>query len=105
MMLQPVHAITGFESKVLERLQNIVASLPEGVAKLEIGKHPTHSSMVAPYFQVLPTNPRSAAIRGVVTNEEGFDLTIGQASSRELWITGGDIFKGKSCEEEFFLIC
>lgn len=97
--------VTGFETEVLERLSARIDRMPPGTALLKVGRHPLDVNSPFPYFEVTPRNPNSAPLRGSVSNSEGINITIGRAASRELWISGGDILKGTSCEQELLMIC
>jgi hypothetical protein len=97
--------IAGFEATVIKLLGDRLAKMPAGTAVLNIGKHPLDPDSPFPYFEVAPKNPRAASIRGSISNGEGIFITVGQASSRELWIRGGNIFRGLPCEDEFLIIC
>lgn len=98
----PPYSLRGFESELISELGRLVADLPEGAARLHIGRVPGHPDWVEPYFEVAPANPRAAPFKGVVVIDD-LNLTIGTASFREFFCfaRGGTIFKGASWQEEF----
>lgn len=104
-MDKPAFPIPGLETRVIAGLENLVASLPKSVAGLSVGRHPTDSTCVVPYFEVTPSNRGSAGIKGVISENVGIEVGVGRASYKELYLSGGNIIKGMSCEEELLKIC
>lgn len=94
-----------FEKETLEALRGRIDALPAGAATLTVSKDPSDTRSPFPYFEVSPANQRSARIRGTVSDGEGVYVTVGCASSREIWIAGGSLVRGVSCQEEFLFLC
>jgi hypothetical protein len=82
--------IIGIERVFLEKLGDLLRTLPAGKAELSIGPDATsHDAPLCPMFQITPANPRAARIRGFVCDGQGIDFTIGVA-------TGGEVFIGRN---------
>lgn len=99
-----MYAIPGFESEFLERIRELVDSLPKGTAELYIGHPPSHPKSL-PYFRITPTNPRSAKIQGFVCEGQGIDFTIGEATGGEGFVSRKKTARGTAHVEGFLRIC
>src|ERR1700730_18189894 len=90
----------GFQTDLIKELQTLVASLPVGVARLQIGRVPGHPEWPEPYFEVLPAKPNAARVRGVAVATD-LDLTIGEAQREFVgFARGGNIIRGASWQDE-----
>jgi len=98
----PPSPIPGLETEIVALIQQLVADLPAGTAELVLQRVPGHPEWPNPYFAVTPRNPRAAAFKGVVV-ENDLDLTIGKFAAREFagFARGATILKGRTPEEEF----
>lgn len=83
--------------------------MPYGVIRFEIGKHPFDPSCHYPFFLIEPTNPQSAKIKGVIEGQEHragtISITIGQASTLELWVDLRRPDRAEAEIDEFLQIC
>jgi hypothetical protein len=90
----------GFETEVLQLVAILIADLPPGTAELHVSRVPGHPEWPRPYFEVLPTNPRSAAIRGIASSGDLY-LTIGEVEREFVGFdTGENIASGATWQEE-----
>ncbi len=98
----PPSPIPGLETKIVALIQQLVADLPTGAAELSLQRVPGHPEWPNPYFAVSPRNPKAAAFKGVVV-ENDLELTIGKFAAREFpgFARGAAILKGLGPEEEF----
>jgi|SRR5271163_902464 hypothetical protein len=96
------YPLRGFEADLIHELEKLVADLPDGTAHLRISRAPGHPEWAEPYFEVIPTNPRAAAFKGVAVKTD-LNLTIGAAAWREFvgFARGGTVVKGATWQEEF----
>jgi hypothetical protein len=97
--------IQGFEAIFLERLDQLVRALPKGAADLYVGKHPSHTKSVFPYFCITPTNPRSAKVQGFVYEGQGIDFTIGQGTGGEVFVSREKTERQNANLERFLRMC
>jgi hypothetical protein len=90
----------GFEAELLTQIGTLVASLPEGVARLFVGRVPKHPEWPNPYFEVRPTKPTAARFGGVAAQDDLY-LTVGEAE-REFcgFARGANIVKGAMWTDE-----
>jgi len=90
----------GFERDLIQEVQNLVAELSVGVARLQIGRVPGHPEWPEPYFEINPSKPTAARFAGVAVASD-LDLTIG-AAEREFcgFARGGTIIRGATWQEE-----
>ena len=93
-----------FESEFLERIREIVGSLPKGSAELYVGRHPSHPESL-PYFRVIPTNSLAAEIEGYVCEGQGIDFKIGCATGGEVFVSSKRTARDRARVEEFLEIC
>jgi len=96
------YAFPGFEANLIRELEGLFAALPAGAARLQITRVPSHPEWLEPYFEVIPTNPGAARLKGVAVKTD-LDLTIGEAARREFvgFARGGTVVKGSTWQEEF----
>src|SRR5271165_4671345 len=100
--MDSTYPIPGFEADLIYEVKCVVAELPAGAAQLRISHVPGHPEWLEPYFEVVPTNPRAAALKGVAVKTD-LNLTIGEAAWREFvgFARGGTVVKGATWREEF----
>lgn len=101
-MRQTIYTSPGFETKFRERLEAMIKGLPVGVAELHFEKKPCGSPSPVPYFRIVPSRRRSAPVEGFFVQGEGINLTVGEATSHEIFVNSK--LQGKA-EDEFFQIC
>lgn len=91
---------TGFESKVISEIRRLFYELPAGAAQLRITRVPNHPEYTEPYFELVPSNPKSATFKGVAVLSD-LNLTVGH-SWREFYgfSRGGTIVRGATWEQE-----
>jgi hypothetical protein len=96
------YPLPGFETDLMRELRCLVADLPVDAARLRVTHVPGHPECLEPYFEVIPTNPRAAAFKGVAVKTD-LNLTIGAAAWREFvgFARGGTVVKGATWQEEF----
>ncbi len=101
-IIESPYALPGFEADLIRELELLVADLPAGTARLRISRIPGHPELLEPYFEVAPSNPRAAPLKGVVV-ETDLNLTIGAAAWREFiaFARGGTVVRGSTWQEEF----
>jgi hypothetical protein len=97
-------AIPGFETEFLERIRELVGSLPKGSAELYVGRHPSNPKSL-PYFRVTPTNSLAAEIEGYVCEGQGIDFKIGCATGGEVFVSSKRTARDRVRVEEFLEIC
>jgi hypothetical protein len=102
---RPPNPLPGLEASIVNLLQELVRGTLAGKAELLISRMPGHPEWTEPYFELRPSNPRSARIAGIVVNGDGIDMTIGSAAVLDLRAEGSSLSKDLPCEEEFRLIC
>jgi hypothetical protein len=103
-MVNDYTATQGFERDILACLSSLVASMPNGVADLYIGRHPDSEKSFFPYFRVTPKNSKSAVISGTVCEGQGIDLRIGRATTVEIF-AGHKPESIRKATEKFVEIC
>ncbi len=96
---------SGLESRVIGVLRNMINEMPPRTATLTLSRVPGRPELPEPYFEVSPDNPAAGIISGVVRERDGVELTLGRGGMRELFASGGTIFRGMDCVEEFQKIC
>jgi hypothetical protein len=104
-MVETIYTIAGFETRFLERLKDMTDKLPTGVAETHFEKKAQDSIAVFPYFRIVPSNERSAPIKGFFIEGEGITFSIGHGTSGEIYISGKSAEEAKAREDEFFGIC
>lgn len=97
---EPPRHLPDFQSNLVRHLEVFVGALPEGVARLSIGRVPGHPEWPDPYFEIIPRNPKAAPIKGTAVATD-LDLTVGY-SWREFYgfARGGTIVPGATWQEE-----
>ncbi len=95
---------TDFEKAVLSEIETRVNSLPVGVADCYIGPSRQVSNMVAPTFEIQPSNPGAAPISGTVLEGEGVLINVGH-SRRELRFGGASASEASDCARLASEIC
>jgi hypothetical protein len=93
----------GLEIRILDRLREIVAALPEKSADLYIDEDRDPKARVPGWhFRVTPAKQHSACIQGLVDSSFGIYFTIGEATAGEVFLAS----RNSAVEEErFFNIC
>jgi hypothetical protein len=96
----PPRPRTRFEGEVLRELEALVRGLPTGTACLRIGRlGPEHRSL-EPEFDVIPSNPNAACIRGYAVADD-LELVIGHAEAEFFrFARGGNIVRGAPWQDE-----
>ncbi len=97
---RPPEPRPGFQIDLIRELEGLVGGLPEGAARLCVGRVPGHPEWPEPYFEVIPTHPKAASFTGVAVAND-LDLTVGH-SWREFYgfARGGTIVRGATWQEE-----
>lgn len=94
----------GFEAEFMEKLRELVGTLPKGTAELYIGHVPAHPKSL-PFFRITPTNHQAAIIQGGVCDGQGIDFKIGQATGGEIFVSPKRTDRDNARVERFFQIC
>jgi hypothetical protein len=96
----------GLEIRVLDRLREIVAALPEKSADLYIDEDRDPKARVPGWhFRVTPSKQHSACIQGLVDSSFGIYFTIGEATAGEIFLASRSSKTNEMEEERFFAIC
>lgn len=101
-MTQTIYTSPGFETRFRERLEGVIGRLPTGVAELHLEKKPCGSPSPLPYFRIVPSKQGSAPIQGFFAQGEGINFTVGEATSREIFVNSK---LEEQAEDVFFRIC
>lgn len=97
---------SGLETRVLDRLRESVAALPEKSADLYIDEDRDPRARVPGWqFRVTPAKQHSACIQGLVDSSFGIYFTVGQATAAEIFLASRSSKSNEMEEERFFDIC
>jgi hypothetical protein len=80
----------------------MIERLPVGVAELHLEKKRCGSPSPLPYFRIVPSKRGSAPIQGFFAQGEGINFTVGEATSREIFVNSK---LEEKAEDEFSRIC
>jgi hypothetical protein len=95
---------TEFEETILSEVERQVNSLPTAVVDCYIGPSQGNLGIVAPTFEVRPTNARGARISGAVLQGEGLVINVGH-SRREFKFKGSSSAEAADCASQLSRIC
>ena len=95
---------TEFERAILSEIEGLVKGLPAGTANYRVGPSRHDPGMVAPTFEIRPTNPAAACISGAVISGAGITVSVGH-SCRELWTSETSASEASECARIVLGIC